>query len=190
MSLEHDDLYARAWECEYEKPILDAEKNDATPPNLPEIPKQTDLSSEETWNTTGKAQQCSREKFPETDDLFDVTDTYPDMEPDVETSSEHPINCPTNPRSSNFHRRPRNSKSVSRNQYVEFERFLLYTELVVPWTLTHLLLSLDYFETRPLKLTSTILLFFSTQAGFNSFNFYYFLLFPDYPITLYIRIHD
>ena len=30
VSLQHDDLYARAWECEYEQPIFDAENINAT----------------------------------------------------------------------------------------------------------------------------------------------------------------
>ena len=48
VSLKHDDLFARAWECEYEKPIFDAENKNATPPNSSEIPVQWDLSTEET----------------------------------------------------------------------------------------------------------------------------------------------
>ena len=59
----HDDLYARAWECEYEKPIFDAKNNNPTPPNSPEIPIQSNVSTEETWNTPGTAEDCSREVF-------------------------------------------------------------------------------------------------------------------------------
>ena len=32
-SLNHDDFYARAWECDYEQPISDAENDNAAPPN-------------------------------------------------------------------------------------------------------------------------------------------------------------
>ena len=35
VSLKHDGLYARAWECEYEKPIFDADKIECTPHNSP-----------------------------------------------------------------------------------------------------------------------------------------------------------
>ena len=38
VSLNHDDLYARAWEYHYEQPISDAENKNATPPNSHEIP--------------------------------------------------------------------------------------------------------------------------------------------------------
>ena len=102
VSLKYDDLYARAWECEYEKPIFDAEKNIATPPNSPKNQVKADLSTEETRNTPGTAQECSRKHFPQTEELCDVTDTYPYMKLDMETSSdmEQRNNSPTNPRSS------------------------------------------------------------------------------------------
>ena len=35
VSLKHDDLYARAWECEYEKQNFDAKNNDAISPKSP-----------------------------------------------------------------------------------------------------------------------------------------------------------
>ena len=38
VSLKHDDLYARAWECEWEKPIFDAKNNNATLSNSIAIP--------------------------------------------------------------------------------------------------------------------------------------------------------
>ena len=102
VSLKHDDLYARAWECEYKKPIFDTENNNATPPNSPEFPVQSDLLTEETWNTPGTAQECSREIFPQTEHLCDVIDTNPYVEPDVETSSEQSNTSPTKPRSSKY----------------------------------------------------------------------------------------
>ena len=105
MSLQHDDLYARAWECENEKPIFDAKNNNATPPNLPEIPVQSDCSTEETGKIRGNAQECYREKVPQMEQFCDVTDTYPHMGPDVTTSSEQPNNSPTNPRSSKYNLR-------------------------------------------------------------------------------------
>ena len=38
MSLNHDDLYARAWEYDYEQPIFDAENKNARPPDSQETP--------------------------------------------------------------------------------------------------------------------------------------------------------
>ena len=105
VSLKLDDLYARAWECDYEQPTFNAENNNPTPPNLPEIPVQSDVSTEEKRNTPGTAHKCFPENFPPPEVLYDVTDTYPDMEPDVEISSEQPISCLNNPRSSKYNLR-------------------------------------------------------------------------------------
>ena len=54
------------------------------------MPEQFDLSAEETWSTPRTTPECSREIFPQTEELCDVTDTYPQMELDVEKSSEQP----------------------------------------------------------------------------------------------------
>ena len=97
VSLNHDDLYARAWEYDFEQSIFDAENDNEAPPNLQEIPLQSDYSTEETRNTPGNPHVCSTEIFPNTDELGDVTDTCPHMEPDAGISPEPPQNSPTNP---------------------------------------------------------------------------------------------
>ena len=51
VSLYHDDLYARAWEYDFESPIFDAENDNETPPNQREIPVQSDFTTEEMRNT-------------------------------------------------------------------------------------------------------------------------------------------
>ena len=116
VSLKHDDLSARAWECEYGKSVFDAENNNATPPSSPEILEQSGLSTAETWNTAGTAQERFRELFPPMEDLCDVTDTYPYMEPDLETSAEQPNISPTNPRSSKHNLR-QNPKPKCNDDY-------------------------------------------------------------------------
>ena len=105
VSLHHDDLYARAWEYDFEQPIFDAENDKAAPPNLHEIPLQSNYSSEEMRNTPGNPHVCSLEIFPDTGEVNDVTDTCPRKEPDAETSSEQPQNSPTNPHSSKYNLR-------------------------------------------------------------------------------------
>ena len=65
VSLIHDDLLARAGECDYEQPIFEAEKNNATPPNSPEFPVQTEISTEQMRNTPGATHECSPEFFPQ-----------------------------------------------------------------------------------------------------------------------------
>ena len=105
VSLNHDDLYAREWECDYGQPIFDAENDNKAPPNQREIPVQSDSSTEKIRNIPGNPHVCSPEISPNTDELGDVTDTYPQMEPDVKTSSEQPQNSPTNHRSSKYNLR-------------------------------------------------------------------------------------
>ena len=105
VSLNHDDFYAKAWEYDFEQPIFDAENDNEAPTNSQEIPVQSDFSTEEMTNTPGEPHVCSPETFPNSDELGDVTDTCPHIEPDVDTSSEQPQNSPTNPRSSKYNLR-------------------------------------------------------------------------------------
>ena len=116
VSLSHDDLYGRAWEYDFEQPIFDAENDKAAPPNQQEIPLQSDFSTEEMRNTPGNPHLCSPDIFPHTDELGDVTDTCPHMEPDADTSSEQPQNSPTNPRSSKYNLR-HNPKPTCNDDY-------------------------------------------------------------------------
>ena len=97
MNLKHDDLFARAWEYDYEQPIFDAENNNTPPLKSHEIPVQSDFSTEEMRNTPGTTHECSPEICHQTDKFSDLTDTYPHMEPDVEESSEQTKSSPNNP---------------------------------------------------------------------------------------------
>ena len=105
VSLYHDDLYARAWEYDFEQPIFDAENDNAAPLNQREIPVQSDFSTEEMRNTRGNTHECSPEFFPPIHDTNDVADTNTHMEPDVGTSSGLKENSPSNPRSSKYNLR-------------------------------------------------------------------------------------
>ena len=46
VSFNHDDLYAKAWEYDYEQPIFDAENKNAAPPNSHKILVQSDFPTE------------------------------------------------------------------------------------------------------------------------------------------------
>ena len=94
VSLKYDNLYARAWEYVYEQPIFDVDNNNAGPRKSQEFLIQFDFSMEEMRNTPGATHECSPEISPHTDEISDVTDTYPHMEPDVESSSEQPKSSP------------------------------------------------------------------------------------------------
>ena len=86
------------------------------PSNSPENPVRSDLSTEETWNTPRSARECSREVFPQTEDLSDVTGTYTYREFDMETNSEQTKKSPTNHRSSKYNLR-HNPKPKSNDVY-------------------------------------------------------------------------
>ena len=86
MSLNQDVLYARAWEYDYEQPIFDTESDNAAPHNSQDSLEQSDFSTEEMRNTSGNPHVCSPEIPTDTGEVTDVTDTYPHMEPDVESS--------------------------------------------------------------------------------------------------------
>ena len=105
VSLNHDDLHARAWEYDFEQPFFDAENDYEAPTNSQEVPMQSDFSMEEMKNTPGEPHVCSPEIFPNSDEFGDVTDTCPHTEPDVDTISEQPQNSPTNSRSSQYNLR-------------------------------------------------------------------------------------
>ena len=155
MSQKPDDLDATAWEREHKKPVFDAEKNNAAPPTSPKIPVQSDFLTEETRSTAGTAQKCSPENFPQTEQLCDVTDAYPDIEADVETNPEQPNNSPANPAVPNtiyaiirnliamtttdnisgaelacpterVRRRSRKSRNASRSKYIAVQTVVLF----------------------------------------------------------------
>ena len=73
VSLNHDVLYARAWEYDYEQPIFNAENNSAAPPNSQEIPTQSNFPTEKMRNTPRAAHECSPEISLQTGEISDVT---------------------------------------------------------------------------------------------------------------------
>ena len=73
--IKHDDLYARAWECEYEKPKFDSDRDKLVPPNSPELTIRSEQAADETRSTPGTIQKDSSESLPHTDEIGDGTDT-------------------------------------------------------------------------------------------------------------------
>jgi len=102
VTIKHDDLYARAWESDYETPFCDNSQHEPDCNNLPEIPVTHDLPHAETCTTPGTIQEDSPEILPYTDEIGDGTDTDHYMEPDAETSSEQISPTDTNPRSTKY----------------------------------------------------------------------------------------
>ena len=62
--IKHDELYARAWECDYERTIFGPNDHKTAQIDPPEIPVRSDLPPEETWNSSATSRECSPEFFP------------------------------------------------------------------------------------------------------------------------------
>ena len=55
--IKHDCLYARVWECEYDKPIFDSDRNNMVIPNSPEVSVRADEAPDETRSIPGTIQE-------------------------------------------------------------------------------------------------------------------------------------
>ena len=86
--IKQDNLYARAWEFEYDTPIFDNGQHEPDSNNSPEVTVRHDLPNYETCTFPGTIQEDSSEILPHTDEIGDGTDTYHYMEPDVEVDVE------------------------------------------------------------------------------------------------------
>ena len=104
--IKHDGLYVRAWECEYDKPIFDSDRDNMVIPNPPEVKIRPEKVADETRSAPGTIQKDSSEIIRHTHDIDDGTDTDHYMQPDADTSVEQIDPTPTNPRSSKYDLRP------------------------------------------------------------------------------------
>ena len=100
--IKHDDLYARAWECEYDEPIFDSDYNNLATPSSPEITKGSDQAADEMRNTPGTIRENSPENIPQPATMYDGRDVDHDRQPDADTNVEQLDPTPTNPRSSKY----------------------------------------------------------------------------------------
>ena len=57
--IKHDDSYARAWECEYDKPKFDSDSDNLVPPKSPEVTVQSGEEADATRSTPGTTQEDS-----------------------------------------------------------------------------------------------------------------------------------
>ena len=95
-----DDLYARAWECEYDKPIFDSDYNNSAPPSPPESTIRSEQTADEKRSTPGIIPGNSPGNTPQPDGSCDGRNVDHDTQPDADMSVEQPNFTPTNPRSS------------------------------------------------------------------------------------------
>ena len=80
--IKHDDLYARAWDSQYETPISDNGQHEPDSDNSPEVTVRHDILNDETCTIPGTLQEDSPEILPHTDEVGDGTGTDHYMEPD------------------------------------------------------------------------------------------------------------
>ena len=114
--IKHDDLYARAWECEYDEPIFDSDYNNLPIPSSPETTVRSEQAADEMRSTPGTKPQSSPESIRRPDGSHDGMDTDHDMQPDANTSVVQLEPTPTNPNSSKYDLR-HNSKSKCNDDY-------------------------------------------------------------------------
>ena len=105
VNIKHDDLYAVAWEYEYDKPIFDSDRDDLVSPNSPEVTVRSGEAAHETRSTQGIIQDDSSNILPRANEINDGADTDHQMQPDADNSVEQIHLTPTNPRSSKYNLR-------------------------------------------------------------------------------------
>ena len=61
--IKHDELYASAWECEYDEPIFDSDYNNLVTPSSPEITIRSGKTADEMRSTPGTRPEISQKFF-------------------------------------------------------------------------------------------------------------------------------
>ena len=61
--LKHDDLYARAWECEYDESIFDSDYNNLATPSSPEYTIRSEQAADKRRNTPELYQKVPHKFF-------------------------------------------------------------------------------------------------------------------------------
>ena len=98
----HDDLYARAWECEYDEPMFDSDYNNLAAPSPPKITLRSEQTADEMRNTPGITPEKTPEIMPQPDGSSDGRDVDRETQPNADMSVEQLEPMPTNPRSSKY----------------------------------------------------------------------------------------
>ena len=67
VNLKHDDLYPKAWECEYDRPIFDGGYKILVTPNSPEVTVLSEKAADGMRTTPGTIQENCTVIIPQTD---------------------------------------------------------------------------------------------------------------------------
>ena len=100
--IKHDDLYARAWECEDGEPIFESDYISLATPSSPEITIRSEQTADEIRNTPRTIRENSPEIIPQPYRSYDERDIDHDTQLDADTSVQQLDLTPTNPRSSKY----------------------------------------------------------------------------------------
>ena len=100
--IKHDDLYARSWECENDKPKFDSNHDNLVTPKSPEIILRSEKAANEMKSTPGTMRESSPELIPQIDRSYDGTDRDHYMQPDADASVEQLDPTPTNTAAQNM----------------------------------------------------------------------------------------
>ena len=88
MIIIHDDLYARAWECDYQKPIFENDRGELDIPKSTEFTVQSNLLNDGSCTIPDTIQRTFPEVFPQTEGMHDGMDTDHDAKYTWETNLE------------------------------------------------------------------------------------------------------
>ena len=102
VAITHDDLYARAWECEYDEPIFDNDYKILAPPSPPESTIRSEQTADEMRNTPGIIPRNFPGNTLQPDGSCDGRNVDHDTQPDADLSVRQPDLTPTNPHSSKY----------------------------------------------------------------------------------------
>ena len=100
--IKHDDLYARAWESEYDEPIFESDHNNLATPSSPEITIRSEQTADEMRNTPRTIRENSPEIIPQPETTYNGRDVDHDTQPDADISVEQLDPTPTKPRSPKY----------------------------------------------------------------------------------------
>ena len=83
----HDDLYARAWESEYDEPVFDSDYNNSAPPSPPESTIRSEQTVDEMRSTPGIIPRNSPGNTPQPDGSYDGRNVDHDTQPVADMSN-------------------------------------------------------------------------------------------------------
>ena len=99
--IKHDDLNARAWECENDEPIFESGCKNLATPSSTKITVRSKQAAHEMRSTPGTRPENFPETLPQPDTTYDGRDVDHDTQPDADTSVEQLHSTPTNPAAQN-----------------------------------------------------------------------------------------